>query len=315
MQRWRRAEEREDVLLVSRELVFDLKAGKTRPAVSQSPALCSANGPWKGFFLELHSIPGAEVQDVFFLNHVIGVHLGDPAQLELKYDGHSRTHTMRAGESNVLPSNLPFSARCEGRSDFLMISLDPRFLACAAHEIGSQNRLEVAPQVGLNDPLIHGLALALKAEVESGESNGPLYAETLATTLAVHVARKYSGQTLRCREESSGLAKYQLRRAIDFIHDHLSEDISLKAIADAVGISPFHFSRLFKRSTGTSPHQYLLRCRTERAKQLLLQSSESIADVALRLGFCDQSHMTTHFKRAYGVTPKAFLRNAVVLGN
>jgi len=252
---------------------------------------------------------------VFFLNHVGGVHLGDPVQLEMKLNGHAPTHTMRAGEVNFLPSNLPFSARCEGRSDFLLISLEPKFLACAAHGIGSQNRLELTPQIGLNDPLIHGLALALRAEVETGGASGPLYAETLATRLAVHVARKYSGQTLRCREESRGLAKYQLRRAIDFIHDHLSEDISLKAIAAAVGMSPFHFSRLFKRSTGASPHQYLLQCRTERAKQLLLQSSESIADVALRLGFCDQSHMTTHFKRAYGVTPKAFLRNAAVLGN
>lgn len=300
---------------MSRELLFDLKAGKTRPAVSQTPTLSSANGPWKGFFLELHSIPSTEVEDVFFLNHVIGVHLGDPVQLEWKLDGCPRTQTMRAGEANLLPSNLPFSVRCEGRSDFLMISLEPKFLACAAHEIGSQNRLELTPQIGLADPLIHGLALALKVEVEAGGSNGPLYAETLATTLAVHLARKYSGPTLRCRENSRGLAKYQLRRAIDFIHDHLSEDISLKAIAAAVGISPFHFSRLFKRSTGTSPHQYLLQCRTERAKQLLLQSSESIADVAVRLGFCDQSHMTTHFKRAYGVTPKAFLRNATVLSN
>lgn len=300
---------------VSRELVFDLKTGRTRPAVSQPPSLTSAAGPWRSFFLELHSTAAEELNDVFFLNHVIGVHLGEPVQLEWVVNGRSRLHTMRSGEANLLPSNFPFSVRSEGRGEFVVVSLEPKFLACAAHEIGAQNRLELVPQLGLTDPLIHAIALALKTEVENGGSSGRMYGETLATTLGVHLARKYSGQTLRCREESRGLAKYQLRRAIEFIHDHLSEDISLHAIAGAVGMSPFHFSRLFKRSTGASPHQYLIQCRTERAKQMLLRSSESIADVALRLGFCDQSHMTTHFKRAFGVTPRAFVRNAALSKN
>jgi AraC family transcriptional regulator len=95
---------------------------------------------------------------------------------------------------------------------------------------------------------------------------------------------------------------------IEFMNDRASEDISLHAIAAVAELSPFHFARLFKKSTGVSPHQYLIQCRLERAKRFLLQSSASIADVALRSGFCDQSHFTAHFKRAFGFTPKAFLR-------
>ncbi|HKQ40341.1 MAG TPA: helix-turn-helix transcriptional regulator, partial [Verrucomicrobiae bacterium] len=80
------------------------------------------------------------------------------------------------------------------------------------------------------------------------------------------------------------------------------------SLAGAAGLSPFHFARLFKRSTGLSPHQYVLRCRVERARGLLMRSKASIAEVAVEVGFCDQSHLAAHFKRVYGVSPKAFLQ-------
>nr|WP_058998923.1 helix-turn-helix transcriptional regulator [Leptolyngbya sp. NIES-2104] len=73
-------------------------------------------------------------------------------------------------------------------------------------------------------------------------------------------------------------------------------------------MSPHHFSRLFKQSTGLSPHQYVIRCRVERAKQLLLKGEMTIAEVAATVGFYDQSHFAHYFRRLMGVTPKALLK-------
>ncbi|MER3588991.1 MAG: AraC family transcriptional regulator, partial [Mastigocladus sp. ERB_26_1] len=95
-------------------------------------------------------------------------------------------------------------------------------------------------------------------------------------------------------------------QVIAYIQAHLSEDISLEAIATEVGMSRYYFCRLFKQSTGISPHQYVIKCRIDRAKELLLQGQNSIADVAFEVGFTSQSHFTKHFKHLIGMTPKAY---------
>jgi AraC family transcriptional regulator len=112
----------------------------------------------------------------------------------------------------------------------------------------------------------------------------------------------------------SGLALAQLERVIDYIDTYLvggspkeNRDLSLRELAQLVQLSPHYFSQLFKQSTGFAPHQYILRCRIDRGKQLLRQGGLSIAGVAKIVGFTDQSHFHRHFKRLEGITPKAFV--------
>ena len=123
----------------------------------------------------------------------------------------------------------------------------------------------------------------------------------------LQTARDFLDHTIEVYPYPDGLPKKKLRQAIDYIQAHLTENVSLDAMSTEVGISRFYFCRLFKQSTGTTPYQYLIKCRIERAKALLLQEKLSIADVALEVGFSNQSHLTKHFKRLVGVTPKKFL--------
>nr|WP_242038700.1 AraC family transcriptional regulator [Chroococcidiopsis sp. [FACHB-1243]] len=102
----------------------------------------------------------------------------------------------------------------------------------------------------------------------------------------------------------SGLTATQLRQAIDYVQAHLDRNLSLAQIAAAISISPTYFSRLFKRATGSSPHQYVIQQRVERAKVLLKTTDLAIANIALQVGFSSQSHLTHHFKHLTGVTPK-----------
>ena len=99
-----------------------------------------------------------------------------------------------------------------------------------------------------------------------------------------------------------------VRRSIEYINDNFSEEVRLKDIAAAVGMSMFHLSRTFRASTGVTLHRYLTRARFERVKALLLDSDQSLALIADATGFSDQSHMSKAFKRFTGTTPRLFRR-------
>jgi AraC family transcriptional regulator len=103
-----------------------------------------------------------------------------------------------------------------------------------------------------------------------------------------------------------GLTRLRLKRALDYIQANLGSEIHLEDLARAVGLSPFHFAKLFKLSTGSTPHQYVLQRRLERATELLRSAELSLSEVALECGFADQSHFANVFRRFMGVTPSQF---------
>ena len=94
-----------------------------------------------------------------------------------------------------------------------------------------------------------------------------------------------------------------LERVREYVEEHLGDDLALAALAGAVGLSPYHFARLFRASTGLSPHQYVLRRRVERARLLLAATDRSLAAIAQDVGFASGSHLATHVRRLLGVPP------------
>ncbi|MGC1310158.1 MAG: AraC family transcriptional regulator [Phormidesmis sp.] len=92
-----------------------------------------------------------------------------------------------------------------------------------------------------------------------------------------------------------------------YIDAYIARDLTVVKLAAIAQLSPYHFARLFKQSTGTTPHQYILHCRIDRAQHLLRHSALTLAEIAIAVGFCDQSHLTRRFKRIVGLTPTQFL--------
>jgi AraC family transcriptional regulator len=154
------------------------------------------------------------------------------------------------------------------------------------------------------DPLIYQIGLALKAELEAEGAGSRLYAETMANALVVHLLKHYSVAKPTVRGYLGGLSKPALKQIIDYIIDRLDCNLSLAELAAIAQMSPTYFASLFKQSTGLAPHQYVIHRRIERAKQLLLQSELSIAQIANRVGFANSGHFNRHFKKLVGVTPK-----------
>lgn len=219
--------------------------------------------------------------------------------------GYQKHQAIQAGQVSIIPPHLEREIVWKRESELVAIYLAPELVAQAREEFRGET-VEIVENWTASDPLIWQLGLTLRTELRRGDP-GRLYIESIANLLAVHLYKYYSTQNKPLREVEGGLPKHKLQQVIDYIHDYLEQDLSLVDLAALVQMSPHYFARLFKQSTGLTPHQYVIRTRVERAKQLLLQGKLTIAQIAYSVGFAHQSHLNRHFKRHLGVTPKALL--------
>jgi AraC family transcriptional regulator len=148
---------------------------------------------------------------------------------------------------------------------------------------------------------------AADAELKAGGAGGRLAAESLAHLLAVHLIRHVTAPRGPERRRDGALPRARLRAVVEYIEEHLDVGPTREQMAAVARLSTYHFARQFKAATGLPPHQYVIARRVERAKQLLQGGGElTLAQVAARAGFADQSHFSYHFRRLVGVTPGQF---------
>jgi AraC family transcriptional regulator len=256
--------------------------------------------------VEHHHQPANGTSECCLSNYLLSIHLGQPIQLKRTVDGRRSSDYLTEGDIMISPPYLHRKLSWDVDAEFLLLRLEPKLFTSAVSETLDTAPIQITPQLKIRDPLIQQIGLALKTELEIDGLSNRLYAESIASALAVHLLHRYSTHKPVVRTYSGGLSSLKLQQAIDYIQTHLAEDISLETIATEVGMSRYYFCRLFKQSTGISPYQYLLECRIERAKVLLLQGQQSIIDIAIQAGFTNQSQFGKHFKRFTGVTPKQF---------
>ena len=268
---------------------------------------------WNGILVEQceYSPSPNEAKSPALSDHRLILPLGLPAPLIQKRDNRLHESILQKGDSIFIPAGYPGSWRCPTREinrpkkQQLHIWLKPKLIkqAAEASEIDI-DRLELVNCFGRQDSQLHHIAMLLLAELQSDSIMGQLYVESLTQVLVIHLLRHYSTFTQPITFEDRSLTHTRLQQALEYVHAHLDRDLSLAEIAGVVNISPTYFANLFKGATGISPHQYVVQQRVEWAKFLLLKTNLSIADIALQVGFSNQSHLTRHFKRLIGVTPK-----------
>jgi len=294
---------------MSGELIAErnkLHAGGSLWRLPFVPLSSSDGHQWDGFGVRHYRVPAIEVPEQPMAAHRVQIQLGRPIKLEAIQDGHLLKGRLLNGDLIYTPPKVRYGARWEEEREILVILLEPSFVARATQTLFTEDQIDTAPRFRFRDSIIEGIGRALYAELASQTSLGRLYAESLANVLAVHLLRRYSASEQPIRETNNGLSRHKLRRALETIHDNLNRDISLAEIAANVGISPYHFARLFKQSTGLAPHQYVLAQRIERAQTLLSETALPLAEIAHLLGFADQSHFTAIFRRLTATTPKAY---------
>ena len=276
-------------------------------------ALSSEGAGWNGLIAQLFHY-GRQRGDPMRvpppLEDVITIHTAGVTELEGKVGRRFPRHPTTSGDVFIIPRGEPTIWNWSTACSIFCLYVDPALLARVAAEDADLDpaRVELIPRTPERDPLIHQIGLALLGELESPGPASRLYVDTLTQTLALHLLRQHAALGRLAADPAGGQPAAALRRALDYIGDNLANDVSLDIIAEVAGISPYHFTRLFKRSTGRTLHQYVLDQRLAAAKRLLLSGRHTIAEVAALAGFADQSHLHRLFKQRYGVTPGALLR-------
>jgi AraC family transcriptional regulator len=273
--------------------------------------LSSSGRGWNG-------VGAAEVhhpQDDFGLpaipRHVLVVNLGSPFDAKERLRG--REGYIGSSGIVVLPAGAPSEWHLERRGEVrhLHLYLDPALIRRVAAGAGlDPDKAELVESLGARDLSIEHAAMSLLSELRFGDLGGRIWAESLANILAVNLLRRHSslGRSSMRKlegERGSGLPRASLRAVLDYIGDNLAQNLTLAEIAHVAHISPYHFSRMFKLSTGLSPHQYVIQQRIERAKALLTNTDLSISVVAQEVGFASPSHFAQQFRRLVGISPRS----------
>ncbi|HSS38353.1 MAG TPA: AraC family transcriptional regulator, partial [Polyangia bacterium] len=136
-----------------------------------------------------------------------------------------------------------------------------------------------------------------------------LYIESAAVVIAQRLVLRGVGRVTP--KPRPGLPPAILRRAKEFLHDRMNRNPGIAELSAAVGMSVDHFSRMFKRSTGLAPHQYLSDIRLERAKRLLAEGHTPIIEIAYEIGYANPSQFSSFFRKRTGVSPSSFRRSTL----
>ena len=219
-------------------------------------------------------------------------------------DAHAQRAIVRAPQVCVVPPGRSFRLACQGPTDLVVLSLDPRYLDGRAQEAFGAPR-EIVERFGASDPFLRGVGNVLRAGFRSQRAPTLSYLESLAGVLAIHVAANYDRRDARS-SAFSGLAPHKLQRVLDHIEHHLAEPIHVRDLAQVVHMSPYHFARMFKQATGQPPHVYITAQRMDQAKNLLGNSELSLVQVASSVGYQTQAHFTGVFHKHVGITPRTF---------
>jgi AraC family transcriptional regulator len=274
---------------------------------STSPVVFKRKAAWDGIRLDHVKLSPGELPRHRHKEHTVLISLSDGCKGELTTgSGLGMRGTQTKGGVSILPSGLEHQASVEGTSEHLALYLEPRIINRAAAESGLGGPVEIAERYIRTDPVISNVGMALLAELNSEALSGRLYAESLANVLAIHLLRYYSNSDGSSPRYQGGLSGPKLRQVTEFIAANYSHDIKLAELAQVAGMSNFHFAREFKRTTGTTPHQYLIQFRVDRAKSLLGNHKLPLVEVGLRSGFSHQSHFTRLFRRLTGTTPHLY---------
>jgi AraC family transcriptional regulator len=243
-------------------------------------------------------------------SYAVCVHLSDLDDYDVWCeDKHVSSRAITEGTVHI--SDMRHAWRADIRGPFHVVNfyIPQAALDEIAHEQGA-SRLELNCSIrsAQADTVLKNLTLALLPALAKPDHTNKLFAEHASRTVMAHLAKTYGSIQFRPQDGRGRLAPWQERRAKELLSADLSGNLSLSELANACRLSSSHFSQAFRQTVGYPPHQWLLTQRVERAKQLLLNTDQSLCDIALATGFADQSHFTRVFSQRVKASPAAWRR-------
>jgi AraC-like DNA-binding protein len=234
---------------------------------------------------------------------------------KVNYTFDDQRFTLEQSESVVLEPNTIVNAK-GNKVDLLFLTFSASLViqnATAMRLIPPKSIVSFTRDHMRGDRKLDTLLEEFPAELATEKPGREIVMRALVEQLLVHILRNYSTPRLSEELELSrvGLVDRRIRRSVELMHTQLDQDLTLKALAAASYLSPFHFARLFKKLTGSSPHNYLAGIRAARAQLLLAETDLSVTEIGTRVGYLSGSHFTKAFRIATGATPREFRKSLV----
>ena len=183
---------------------------------------------------------------------------------------------------------------------------DAALLACSD---GAYGEVELRPSRKFVNSRLSALVAAVHAEMVAGFPGGRLFLDSVEQAMAVALVKEHAVRHHPVQLYRGGLGSARLRKIKELVDARMEQDLSLGEMAESVGLSTAHFARMFRKSTGKTPHQFVLGLRLERAKAMLRAPDVRVLDVAVACGFKTQQHFAQVFRDVSGVSPTAYRRD------
>jgi AraC family transcriptional regulator len=253
------------------------------------------------------SVLGVRFQGGAHVDMKTGQHLVcfvSQVHIECRMAGRANAEHAPTGSLAICPAGIDASADAGESVYAIIVAIDPGRLALAAAE-DSALEARLVERLSGYDQSLFDLARILAFQSADDYPNGPLFwNEAASRFIEGLVARHTSGNT-ESRTRGT-LGKTVLDRLRDYVMAHLDQPIEVVALAKLAGRSPFHFTRVFTRSVGVSPHRYVVHLRLQRAIDLVRAGRTGLAEIAACTGFADQSHLSRWVRRVHGVSLTQF---------
>ena len=278
--------------------------------------LAMGTGPaWTDVFIEIYRRDRAEdsvLVPAVAEPMVVAVRSGKAAIEEREFGGTWKECLVHAGDFFLTTSPTPYEMR------WRVLSEEPFetchvYLGLPLFALGVQEVLGAAAEPvtlremsGERDPAVSAFVDLLSQELLTERNPSPLYVRGVAQSLAIYLVRHYPDPNGSGRQKRGELPKGKLTRLIELLEARLDQEFRLSSLAREAGMSEFHLSRVFKKTTGLSPSQYFIRLRMNRARQLLRETTRSMLEVALEVGYSSPSHFAQIFRREIGITPSQY---------
>lgn len=276
-------------------------------------------GPaWRDLLIEIRTAP-AYLESLFVPAvpepHIVWALEGNLAFEEREIGGEWIRSDFQAGDLFLTTSPFPYQARWNAKDSqpALVLALYvglPLLLEAAKDLFGEGADIPtIAEFSAKRDHALTSILELLRQELVRQEGASPLYVQGLAKSLAVHLLRAHGVKESQNSRPQARLTAFQIHKLELFLNSHLDHHIKLQDMAEQLEMSQFHFARLFKKTAGISPAKHLTRLRIARARRLLRETSLSVLEIGLEVGYSSAGHFAAAFRKENGTTPTAYRGN------
>jgi AraC family transcriptional regulator len=269
-----------------------MRAAMTNPTSVPTPPLAVRTSP----------VPMGPFESPVSDRHVLCLHVGEPVPVSYRAGRHERQGVRLHGQFCVVPAQSTTRWIVSRPARSLLLCLVPSLWRETTQTMGA-GQPELAPWIHIRDAQIERIGWMMQAEDHDGYPNGRLFSDGLACALAARLLSLQSPERASPSARDRALPAWRLRRVVEYIEEHLDDDLTLADLAAVAGFSLSHFKPLFRRAAGMPVHRFVLERRVERARVRLMEGKRSRTEIAIEAGFSHPSHMARSMRRVLGLTP------------